>query len=183
MDLSEIKYKFYPSNRSRSDLTIVFFIFVALALLHFRQSAKVKKIFIEYGFKERTNKVDYISDAYKYSIVIISFNRTKCLERAFNRIYYEEKLTNDTEILVVDDNTTEIMHKEYLVNISKLPKVTVIINLGYHGAFYNKLHGYYMERGKYILACDDDDIADVGYYRELIDHIEDRYDIIYQLLL
>lgn len=122
-----------------------------------------------------------IHDTYKYTIVIISFNRTKCLNRTFNRIYYEEKLPKETEILIADDNTPSASHKSYLARLSKLPKVTVFINYGTHGAFYNKLNGFLMARGKYIMTCDDDDIADVGFYSEMINHINDKYDIIYSL--
>lgn len=116
---------------------------------------------------------------YKNTIVIISFNRTKCLNRTFNRIYYEEKLTSETEILIADDDTPYITHKRYLIGLSRLPRVTVVINTGTHGAFYNKLNGFLMARGKYIMTMDDDDIADVGYYSEMINHIDEKYDIIY----
>lgn len=155
--------------------------FIALTLFQFGHILGTNKLLIiNFGLK-RNGQHTHDQPVYRCSIVIVSFNRTKCLQRAFNRIYYEEKLSKDTEILVVDDNTTNITHKNYLVSLSKLPRVTVIINLGYHGAFYNKLYGYHMACGKYILTSDDDDIADVGYYQELIDHIEDKYDIIYPL--
>lgn len=176
----KIKINFYHLASSRFSHNLNLLVFIALALLHSMHSIGTRKFIIyDFRLKDKYDQHTQNRVVYRYSIVIISFNRTKCLQRAFNQIYYEEKLSKDTEILIVDDNTTNITHIEYFSGLSKLPRVTVIINLGYHGAFYNKLFGYHMALGKYILTCDDDDIAEVGYYKELIDHIEDRYDIIY----
>lgn len=103
------------------------------------------------------------------------------MNRAFKKIYYEENLPKDTEIVIADDATQSVSHRAYLIELSKLPRVTVIINYGFHGAFYNKLHGFMMARGKYIMSSDDDDVIDTGYYTEMINHIDESYDIIYSI--
>lgn len=123
-----------------------------------------------------------ISFLYNYTIVIISYSRTRCLNRAFRKIYHEENLPKDTEIVIADDNTPSTTHKETLIELSKYPRVTVVCNHGYHGAFYNKLNGFLMARGKYVMSCDDDDSIDTGYFREMINHIDDKYDIIYTII-
>lgn len=163
----------------------LFYLCIALitsTALVYREIKEIKKINKNfYELNEITEIFSHIQGIYKYTIVVISFNRTKCLERVFNQLYYMENLPKGTEILITDDNTPSQSHKNYLINLSKNPRVTIVFNYGYQGAFYNKLNGFLLARGKYIMTCDDDDTFNTGFYSEMINNIEEKYDVVYSL--
>ncbi|OHT01543.1 hypothetical protein TRFO_31571 [Tritrichomonas foetus] len=127
------------------------------------------------------SRIRLLSEHYsgKTSIVITTFNRQKCFKRAFERLI--ENRPENSEIIVVDDASTETAKLEYLANITGLPNVTVIRHNQSYGAFHSKLDGFRAARGDYVMSCDDDDTFDPYYYKEIVSHIDYRYDFIVPL--
>lgn len=113
---------------------------------------------------------------YRASIVISTFNRIKCLNEVIKNIY--SNLPNNTELVIVDDHSIGKEYAKYYNYINKKENINVYINDHHKGAFHTKLFGFRRAKGSYIMSCDDDDLPDSLYYKEMFINIDENYDII-----
>ena len=120
------------------------------------------------------------SEIVKYSIVIPTYNRFKCFQRAFERVMSFRPACS--EVIVIDDCSTEIKKILYLNTIEKLYNGSKFLKIVRHnktiGAFHSKIEGFKMSKGKFVMSCDDDDTFNESYYQEIADHIDENYDFI-----
>jgi len=89
----------------------------------------------------------------KFSILIVSYNRTELLKRCIDSVL---KYTRNFELLIWDNNSNEYGRKEYLKSIDTNKKIRVFysdLNLGCGGG-REKVSKY--AEGDYIVFLDDD---------------------------
>ena len=114
-----------------------------------------------------------------YSIIVSTKNRKNCFQHVFEKLM--KCRPNSTEIVVVDDCSTEPDKIEYLKQIKDYSLVKIIHHNHSYGAFHAKVDGFKSAKGKYLMSSDDDDDFDCEYYQEIVEHIDPNYDIIVPL--
>lgn len=113
---------------------------------------------------------------YRASIVVSTYNRLRCLKRVVDIIY--NNMPAYTELVIADDHSKGEEYTSYYKQLSAKENIAVYVSDHPRGAFQNKLMGFRKARGEYIMSCDDDDVPDAQYYREMERNIDPNYDII-----
>lgn len=111
-------------------------------------------------------------DKYNYSITITHYNSPALLSRMLKSIPERD----DIQIIVVDDASTEENKKK----ISKLShrNLELIFTPENHGAGYERNVGFSYVKGKWLIACDCDDLFAKNAFDVLDRYIDSSYDYI-----
>lgn len=111
-------------------------------------------------------------DKYNYSITITHYNSPVLLSRMLKSIPERD----DIQIIVVDDASTEENKKK----ISKLShrNLELIFTPENHGAGYERNVGFSYVKGKWLIACDCDDLFAKNAFDVLDRYIDSSYDYI-----
>lgn len=113
------------------------------------------------------------------SFVIPTFNRAYKVRRAINSVLKQVDDTTLTEIVVVDDGSTDGTEDQLqpLVAENQIRLIKHVANKGVAAA---KNTGILNSKNKYIVLLDSDDLLDDGGLRYLIDLVQkDEYDLIF----
>lgn len=111
-------------------------------------------------------------DKYNYSITITHYNSPDLLSRMLKSIPERD----DIQVIVVDDASTEENKKK----ISKLShrNLELIFTPENHGAGYERNVGFSYVKGKWLIACDCDDLFAKNAFDVLDRYIDSSYDYI-----
>lgn len=168
-------------NDCLSSLALVFLLSITLvlfnALIKERESHFVSRYIYQNDFN--LNALLTLKPAlmqYSASIVISTYNRLRCLQRVVDRIY--ENMPPNTELVIADDHSIGEEYDMYYKQLRSKKNIAVYTNNQSKGAFHTKLLGFKNARGKYVMSCDDDDLPDPLYYKEMFESLDDDYDII-----
>ena len=138
---------------------------------------KIRKIHFDYQLNIPSFR--HLKQNVLYSIIVSTRNRKRCFQHVFENLI--KCRPNSTEIVVVDDCSTDLDKIEYLRQIQDYHLVTVIQHDRAYGAFHSKVDGFKSAKGKFLMSSDDDDDFDCEYYQEIVDHIKPNADLIVPL--
>lgn len=92
----------------------------------------------------------------EFSICILTYNRSKLLNRALKSCIFF--LNSSTEIVVIDNASTDNTHKLMKKWIKKYPSIKYVRKKSNVGFYNNFKSSFKYCSGKYILYCGDDDL-------------------------
>lgn len=102
-----------------------------------------------------------------FSIIVPVYNVEKYLKECINSIVTQINNQLDTEILLIDDGSTDksgIICDEYVV---KYPNLIRVFHNDNQGLLLSRRYGFIKAKGEYIINCDSDDTLEANCLEEL----------------